>query len=300
MANRGPGALNLQHAAGNPYRIKFHSIPVAQNNFKILYQKHNFPTRLFRINNMYNTSTFYVMSHAKNLQSFGKLKGICTGLGGAYNPGQQHLQVKALTTLQFNAQQMMDKVTEAKTVYDNVTNSRELAFKDVRAMGSRICFLLRACGAHPLTLADAYASNRRLHGWKRYAAPIAHPTTGEPAEALPHRKGAGNDYASIAYHFAQLVETAIAEPRYVINEPALNKEGLERKVAEIHQMNEVVMQATLKLNHLKKQRHAIFYVGANSLVETARAVRNYVRGAFGFKSNPHLDMSKVSLTKPTT
>ena len=239
------------------------------------------------------------MSFVKNLQSFGKLRGICTGLGGAYNPGQQHLQVKALTTIQFNAQQLMDKVTAAKTVYDNATNQRERTFKELRSLGSRVCYMLRACGAHPLTLADAYTHNRSLHGWRRYAPPVA------TAEALNEetpmrRRAAGTDYASMAYHFAKLVETATAEPRYSTTEPTLSKEGLAVKVKELRAMNETVLDATLKLSQVKQQRHALFYEGSNSLVATARNVRHYIRAVFGFRSAPHEEMVKVRLTKPTT
>lgn len=238
------------------------------------------------------------MSFAKNLQSFGKLKGICTGLGGAYNPGQQNLQVKTLTTLQFNAQQMMDNVTAAKTVYDNVTNQRELAFKELRALGSRVCYLLRSCGAHPLTLADAYAHNRRLHGWKRYAPPVPAAEAGD--EQTPkRRRAAGTDYASMAYHFAQLVETATAEPKYPTQVNFLSKDSLADKVTELYALNEAVLDATLKLNKLKQQRHALFYEDPDSLVATARKVRHYIRALFGFRSDPHAEMVKVRLTKPT-
>jgi len=38
------------------------------------------------------TKTNTVMSHVKNMQSFEKLMGICTGLGGNYNPGKQNLE----------------------------------------------------------------------------------------------------------------------------------------------------------------------------------------------------------------
>jgi hypothetical protein len=64
------------------------------------------------------------MSHVKNVQAFEKLAGLCTGYGGAYNPGQQNLQVNALVTSLNNAQQVLMEVTEAQTVLDNATNRR--------------------------------------------------------------------------------------------------------------------------------------------------------------------------------
>lgn len=236
------------------------------------------------------------MSHVKTMQAFGKLKGVCTGLGGAYNPGQQNLQVKALTTLEFNAQQLMDEVTEAKTAYDNITNRRELAFRDVRSLGSSICYLLRSCGAHPLTLADAMTSNRLLQGRMRYRTPEPKPLEGEGP--VSKRRGHPKDYASMVQYFAQLVETASAEPLYRPVVEALTVERLAQKVLELRSLNALVMKAELTLSQLYKQRNALMYEGEGSLVNTGRAVRNYIRAVFGFRSDPHEELKKVSLTKP--
>ena len=236
------------------------------------------------------------MSHVKTMQAFGKLKGICTGLGGAYNPGQQNLQVKALTTLQFNAQQVMDEVTEAKTAYDNITNRRELAFRDVRSLASRICYLLRSCGAHPLTLADALASNRMLQGRTRFRTPEPMPQEGEVSASK--RRGHPKDYASMVQYFAQLVETASEEPFYRANVPELTIESLEQKVVELRSLNELVMKTELKLRQLYKKRKELLYDGENSLVNIGRAVRHHIRAVFGFRSAPHEELIKVSLTKP--
>ncbi len=235
------------------------------------------------------------MSYVKTMQSFGKLKGICTGLGGAYKPGQQNLQVKALTTLQFNAQQVMDEIIMAKTAYDNITNQRELAFRDVRSLGSRICYLLRASGAHPLTLADAVASNRKLNGRLKYRAPEPRSAEGEEPKAIGRSRSAG--FVSQAHYFAQLVETASAEPKYHPTEQELSVEGLEQKVLSMRSLNESVMKAEQRLAGLRKQRKSIFYDNEDSLVNTAKAVRSYVRGVFGFNSVPHEELKKVSVTK---
>ncbi|MEQ8423089.1 MAG: hypothetical protein RIA63_00165 [Cyclobacteriaceae bacterium] len=236
------------------------------------------------------------MSYVKNMQSFGKLKGICTGLGGAYNPGQQNLKVKALTTIQFNAQQVMDEVIIAKTTYDNVTNQRELAFRDLRSLGSRICYLLRASNAHPLTLADAMVSNRALQGRLKYR--VAKPRAGEGEEPISGKqRSRSSDFANQLQYFAQLVKTALAEPTYNPTEPQLAGEALEQKVVELRSLNELVMKTEQTLARVRQQRRDIFYEGEHSLVKTARAVKSYIRGVFGFRSTPHMETINVSLIK---
>ena len=199
-------------------------------------------------------------------------------------------------SLQFNAQQLMDEVIEAKTAYDNITNRRELAFRDLQSLGSRICYLLRSCGAHPLTLADAMTSNRMLQGRTRYRAPEPMPQEGQLT--VSKRSGHPRNFGSMVQYFAQLVETASAEPFYRTDVPELTIESLEQKVVELRSLNELVMKAELKLSQLYKQRHAVLYDDENSLVNIGRAVRHHIRAAFGFRSAPHEELIKVSLTKP--
>jgi hypothetical protein len=98
-------------------------------------------------------------------------------------------------------------------------------------------------------------------------------------------------------YFAQLVETALAEPNYEPTEPTLAAAALEQKVVELRSLNELVMKAEQTLSRLRRQRRELFYEGVHSLVNTAQAVRHYIRGVFGFKSAPHVEMLKVSLTK---
>src|SRR6187401_3107962 len=104
------------------------------------------------------------MSHVKNMQSFEKLTGICTGLGGNYNPGKQNLQVNAITTLSTIAQQIGEEVREAQKAYDMATNAREEGFNTIRQFSSSVYMMLKACGANPLLLADALNSKRRIWG----------------------------------------------------------------------------------------------------------------------------------------
>ena len=57
------------------------------------------------------------------MQAFGKLTGICTGYGGTYNPGQQNLQVNAMTTLLNSAQQAWEEVKEARKAYEEAVKA---------------------------------------------------------------------------------------------------------------------------------------------------------------------------------
>lgn len=238
------------------------------------------------------------MSYVKNVQAFGKLMGICTGYGGQYNPGQQNLQVEALITLLNNAQNSLSEVNEAQTLYDNVTNTRELGFKGVRKLSSRVMSVLKSCGAHELTIADARVSLRKLWGTRSLRSQVAAKASASEEPAKPAFVYA-LDYASLAFYFSKLVETVSAEPLYQPTEPELSVGGLEEKVAELYALNQAVMQAEIALTTARRKRNAIFYKSEGNLVATAVAAKNYVRGAFGFSSAQRAEVSRIRFNKPT-
>jgi hypothetical protein len=238
------------------------------------------------------------MSNVKNVQAFGKLIGICTGYGGKYNPGQQNLQVNAMITLLNSAQQAMEEVSEAKTTYDNATNNRELAFKQLRKLGTSVISVLRSCGANKLTLKDATVRIRKLNGASptyRLTLPVENPS--KVMKPRP-RVARGGDFGSMVDYFSQLVETVSAEVRYKPNEPELSTGGLTATLAKLRSLNEGVMQAQVKLGNARRQRDLLLYLSDNNLFDTANAARQYVKAVCGYRSPQHLEVVRLSFNKP--
>jgi hypothetical protein len=237
------------------------------------------------------------MSNVKNVQAFGKLIGICTGYGGQYKPGQQNLQVNAMITLLNSAQQVMDEVNEAKTAYDNATNNRELAFRRLRKTSTSVMSVLRSCGANGLTIEDARSRIRKL--WGTSLADRKSITSENAEQVKPRTRSArGVDYGSLASHFAALVETVSAEANYQPNEPELSLEGLTVTLATLHSLNAEVMQAEVRLSMARRKRNVVLYESENNLFDTAQAARQYVKAVCGFRSPQHLEVVRLSFTKP--
>lgn len=235
------------------------------------------------------------MSNIKNMQAFEKLAGICTGYGGSYKPGQQTLQADALTALLINAQQTMDTFYSAQTAYDNATNNREVVFKDMRRLCTRIISALESCGAHPLTIDDARSRQRKLWGKLKDRMPVP---SGQAAPAENTRRARGSDYASQAEHFAKLVETILAEGNYQLQEAELSKAGLQQKLAMVRAANEKVYAAAITLGLARKKRNEVLYGGEGNVFSTARAAKKYVKAAFGKDSPQYREIVKLRFTKP--
>jgi hypothetical protein len=237
------------------------------------------------------------MSNVKNVEAFGKLTGICTGYGGSYNPGQPNLQVTAMNTLLSQARATLQEVHVAKTVFENVTNTREVMFRDMMALSSRAISWLRASGAAPLTVDDAQASFRKMYG-RRLTTPAPTATETAAAPTAPPRKARGLDYASVCDAFAKLVESLQAEPKYQPNEPELSVAALSNLLITLRQQNDVVNQARAALTSARNKRTTLLYSGANNLVAVGRAVKQYVRSVFGPRSLQQNEVSGIYFTKP--
>lgn len=233
------------------------------------------------------------MSHSTNMQAFEKLTGLCTGYGGAYNPGQQNLQVEALITRLHNAQQLTTAVGLAQNAYNHETNIRELRCKDLQTLTSKMIAVLKSSNVDVLTLEDARALSRKIRRQSKFRIPEA-AAEGEPP---PKRiQGSGGDYTSIAINFERLIALVANTVAYQPNEPALQPAALEDVLTEFKNAGMRVLEADIQLTLARKKRNDAMYVEADNLYDTLKAVKAYVRGAFGFMSAEHEKISRLKFT----
>ncbi len=238
------------------------------------------------------------MSHIKNVEAFGKLTGICTGYGGSYNPGNPNLQANVMSALMNNARQVMSEVHAAKTEYDNTTNARELMFKDIKRLGTRIISALKSSGAGKLTIEDAQTSIRKMAGSKAPSdQPAAASTSGEAVKPKT-RRARGMDYASMSNHFAALVQTVSATPSYCPNEEKFSVAGLNAQWLALVSLNDSVNAATAKLSSARNKRNQLLYDTDSNLVAIGLQAKQYVRSAFGPTSDQYQEVRKIKFTKP--
>ena len=82
--------------------------------------------------------------HAKNVANFEDLISFCTGYGVTYNPSKVAIKLPGLATVLTNSNAALQVVKVAKAAYDNATNARELAFKPLKPLSTKIVNALAA------------------------------------------------------------------------------------------------------------------------------------------------------------
>jgi hypothetical protein len=235
--------------------------------------------------------------HAKNVATFEDIISFCAGYGAAYNPSKPALKLPALTTQFTAAIATMQTVKVAKTAYDNATNAREVAFKTLKALATKIVNAIAATEATTQTLADVKSTNNKIQG--RRVKAIEKPDAealAAGAELVKTVSTSQQSYDKLVDHFAQLIATLTAEPKYLPNENELKLATLNALLADMKAKNTAVINATTALSNARIARDKALYDKTTGLVETALAVKVYVKSVYGATSPQYKQVSALKFS----
>jgi hypothetical protein len=234
-----------------------------------------------------NLNTLF-MSHAKNVEAFEKLLGICTGYGEEYKPGSTNLRTESLSYLLTRAKAVMLSVSIAKTGFENATDQREVASNEINQLVSRAFAELKSSGALPQSVSNARVMVRKIKG---QSAGVNRPALSSTIKATSESDASppvslrtrinGSDYGSAVYHFEKLLQTLTSEPLYQPVVPELQVQNLNEKLVTFRNQNAAVNKAVAELGKARSERNAVLYVERNSLYNTAMAVKQQVKAVFG-------------------
>ena len=193
--------------------------------------------------------------HAKNVATFEDLISFCTGYGATYNPSKVALKLPALATQLTGANAALQAVKVAKTAYDNATNAREVAFKPLKPLATKIVNGLAATEATAQTVDDVKSTNIKIQG--RRAKAVEKPDAkalAAGAEPVKTASTSQQSYDKLIDHFAQLIATLTAEPKYIPNENELKVATLNTMLTDLRAKNTAVITATTALSNARIAR----------------------------------------------
>ena len=233
--------------------------------------------------------------HAKNAANFQELISYCTGYGAPYNPSRVCLQIANLQTLRSNALAILQDVKVAKTTYDNAVNARQIAFKPVKPLATRIVNAIAASGASDLVIADARTINRKIQGSKANAAITPAPATPADTTTPPDKTKSTSQqsFDSIIDHLAKLIQTVSQESSYTPNETDLQVVSLNSLLTNLQTVNTSAVNAFTNWSNKRIERDKILYDIKTGLVEIALEVKQYVKSLFGASSPQFKQVSGI-------
>lgn len=232
------------------------------------------------------------MSHTKNVAALDQVLGYCTGYGGRYNPVHPKLQISTMNALLANANQALREEKLARNTYNNVTNAREITFKELPKLASSMVHFLAASGASGQTLSDARLFFRKTLGRLKDREAIP----SEEISTVKRRSGMLN-FISIADNFERLVTAVSTYPDYQPNEEALKVTGLTNHIALLKKLNKDAMEARVAWSNGLISRDQLLYTNDAAICSTVSGVKKYVRAVFGLNSPEYAQIKKIHVTK---
>ncbi|MEQ1554664.1 MAG: hypothetical protein ABL929_10820 [Ferruginibacter sp.] len=239
--------------------------------------------------------------HAKNVANFEDLISFCNGYGAAYNPSKDSLSIAKLKDLQTASKSTLQEVKTNKTGFDNATNARQLAFKDLKPFATKIVNALAVSGATDLVVANSKTVNRKIQGAKANGSTKIPTTPTDPNTPIPTDKTISTSqqsYDSLIDHFTKLIETVSQEPSYKPNETELKTTTLQTKLDDLKTTNSKLIDGYTNWSNARINRNTTLYNPLTGLVQTALEVKKYVKSVFGatspqFKQVSGLEFSNV-------
>lgn len=236
--------------------------------------------------------------HAKNVASFEDLISFCTGYGATYNPTKASLKLPALTAQLTAGNAALQTVKTTKTGYDNATNAREVSFKPLKPLATKIVNALAATDAAPQTIDDVKSINNKIQGRraKALAKPLA-TTVGAAPATVKKISVSQQSFDKQIDHLAQLISTLSAEPLYLPNEANLKVTALNTMLTDLKTKNSAVINAVTSVSNARIARDKALYATSTGMVDTALAVKQYVKSVFGASSPQFKQVSGLKFHK---
>jgi hypothetical protein len=240
---------------------------------------------------------FIETGHAKNVANFLDLITFCQGYGATYNPSKASIKIPALQTLQTNALNSVNAVTNKNTAYNNAVNARVIAFKDIKHLGTRLLNAIQTTDATDEMIGNAKSINRKIQG-KRAKAVTTPTTPPDPNAPAPTTISASQQsYDQQIEHFNAMVELLKTEPTYTPNEADLKILALGTYYTKLTTTNTAVATAYTSVSNARITRDKALYLPTTGLYDVAQEVKKYIKSIFGATSPEYKQVSGIKFAK---
>jgi hypothetical protein len=222
--------------------------------------------------------------HAKNVALFDKSIRCVKGYGSKYAPALPRIQVGSLSQTLSAAEHSLQKVKENKTVWNNATNSREIAFNEFKGLSTRVVKALKATDATDQTMADAKNAYRKIRGTRAKAITPPVQAVGAAPAVKKTKSVSQQSYDKMVDHFNELINTVAAEPSYAPNENELQVASLRSVLAKLKAKNAAAADAETALKNARIERDTILYAPVTGMADVFGAIKDYVGSIYGIRS----------------
>jgi len=227
--------------------------------------------------------------HPVNVMNLEKLIAFLVEMGAVYDPVNDRIKIPALGLMLISANGTLQLVKDTSSTFDRSTNDREIEFKDIKKLATRLVNALIGCGATKLTVADAKTINRKIQGGRKAAKIIPPPTetvvpTDETANLAKNISVSQQNVDFVIDNFNKLVTLLLNEPLYIPNEVDLQTQTMLAKIVRMKAVNSKVIKATPPYISAMLGRDVVLYKEDVGLIDTTKVIKSYCLSVLGSDS----------------
>ncbi len=216
--------------------------------------------------------------HAKNIANFSELVTRTNAFGAAYNPAKTALQQAQLETQLQAAQSGLTALATAKAIYADMVDKREAIYGPLPKLITRTLNLFRSSVSNKAQIDTAQHLADLMRGFMSKKPAAKSPDPADPtAKSISTSR---QSYDSIYENMEQFIEVLAANPAYAPNEAEFSVNSLRALLAEMKAINDSADTIETVLDGARGLRNTQLYANESGLVDTALAVKQYVKGVF--------------------
>ncbi len=239
------------------------------------------------------------ISHAKNVTNFDSLISAVLTIGQGYNPSRDSLKLPALQTLFTVANKSLIDVNSAHSANSTAIDQRELAFKPMGSLFTKVNNALKASGSSVQSDETAKTIFRKLQGKRASAKLTKAAIAALEAEGKEVNQNSSSQmgYDDRVENFEKLISLLKSIPEYTPNEVELKVETLQALLDDLKVKNSQVVKTQLLLDAARGVRKEILNTSLTGLVDIASDVKSYIKSAFGANSTQYKLVSGLRFVK---
>jgi hypothetical protein len=214
--------------------------------------------------------------------------------GERYAPPNARLTLPALQQLADAANEGIAQVDRLMPDAIMAVGRRHEAFARLPSLSTRIGGLARVCDIKPAALAQIEELVRKIHGKRHHRVKPAD-RDGEGHIPAAHQTFAASHrtFTDQIEHLTCLIELVEDQPGYLPSVADLTPPALRLYAGELASLNRMAFTAESALATARRERNEILYAPVTGMIDTALAVKEYVKGVFGAASPEFKEVNHI-------
>jgi hypothetical protein len=224
------------------------------------------------------------------IDHFNKLINGCKALGALYNPVPVNLQIPTLTIQLQDITIAVSAVDKAQAYCITAEGTRKETFSGFSILATRIQASAIVLGLQDAIIVRIKEIVRKIRGQRVRKIKID-PTTEEQAKHISVSQVSFNEQIE---HLNQLIELLKSQPAYTPAEVDLSIAALDVLLDTMRTTNTNVIEAEVSLANARQERNRLLYAPKTGMIDTAFAVKEYVKAVFGSSSQQYKDINHIT------